>query len=138
MYTYYYALVIGGYRWNILQRVTNAIGLEPIGLGDSGNVSTFLTFSRELTTSEQNTVQSIMNDNPSYPPTTTNTIAFITDIWNERAAFQAAIGLVYDIYYDESVRGSGNVNQIKLVFRKTLTNTEKNKVKAEFAKLIGI
>lgn len=139
--TYTYNHIVGGYRWNILQRIIVTIGIEPLGIGDTmvgESMKTFVQFSTALSPANKSTLDTIMADNPQYPPSTSNTIGLITDIWNERAAFQTAIGLTYTIYYDESVRGSGNVNQIKLHFNKSLTNTEKNKVKSEYAKLITI
>lgn len=134
--TYYYPQVSGGYRWNMLQRIFNAIGLEPIGSGDIGN-QTYLDFSRELTAAEKTQVDTIMANNPTFPPTNPGTTYVIRDVWNQKAFFESQLGFPYKIYYSESVPGSGNVDQIELHFG-TLTNTQKNKVSSEYSKLITI
>lgn len=136
-FKYFFNLVTLGYFWNIQQRVLITIGLQCAVDGNVGG-QTCLQFPRELTPSELTAVNNIMANNPSYPPNTSNNVALITDIWNERAAFVAATGLDFDVYYDESSRGSGNVNQIKLHYKKVLNNTEKNRVKSEYAKLMSI
>lgn len=127
----------GGYRWNMLQRIFNAIGIEPISSGDT-NGSTYLEFARDLTDPEQATVTAIMADNPTFPPQPIGTRYVIRDVWNQKAAFEAALGMSYQIYYSESVPGSGNVDQIEIHFPTALTSTQLTKVKTEYAKLISV
>lgn len=134
---YYYPQVTGGYRWNMLQRIFNAIGMEPTGTGDIGG-QTMLEFSRELTSTEKQKVDAIMSDNPTLPPTPVGSRFVIRDVWNQKAFFENAIGLPYQIYYSESVLGSGDVDQVEIHFATALTNTQKNKVLAEYAKLITL
>jgi hypothetical protein len=120
----------------MLQRIYNAIGMEPIGSGDNSSGQTFLTFSRELTNPEKNLVDSIMASNPTFPPSPVGTRFVVADIWNKKAQFEAAIGLSYDIYYSESVPGSGDVDTIELHFKKSLNLTEKARVATEYGKLL--
>src|SRR4051812_17149218 len=101
MFRYWYPQVsTSGYRWNMLARISYAIGIEPQGSGDVGG-QTYLEFVRELTSAEQATVVAIMADNPTYPPTTISTVGTIRDVWSQKAYFQQQIGLTYDLYYDE-------------------------------------
>ncbi len=141
---YTYPQVEGGYRWNMLQRIYNAIGLEPIGSGDSGGM-TFLNFDRELTVEEEETVDAIMADNPTMPPVAVDpasgdskTVFIITDVYNKRDQISAAIGLPYETYYSESVPGSGEVDQIELHFAGPLTQEQKDTVITEYGKLISL
>jgi hypothetical protein len=140
MNTYYYPQVTGGYRWNMLQRIYNTIGLEPTGSGDvqqDGVWKTYLTFSRALTTQEKASVDAIMADNPTFPPTTTNTVYTLKDIWETRQEFSTKLGnLQFRIYYSESVPGSGLLDRIELHFLKNLSAAERNKVADEHSKLL--
>jgi hypothetical protein len=133
---YWYTQVSGGYRWNMLQRIFNAIGIEPIGSGDVSG-QTYLQFSRALTDLERVSVDAIMADNPTFPPVNAGTTYVIRDVWNQKSLFETNLGFSYKIYYSESVPGSGNVDQIELHFG-ALTNTQKNKVASEYAKLIAV
>lgn len=137
--TYYYPIVSQtGYRWNMLQRIYNTIGLEPINSGDVGD-QTYLTFSRELTVQEKASVDAIMADNPTFPPTTTNTVYSLKDIWETRQEFSTKLGnLQFRIYYNESVPGSGLFDRVELHFLKTLSAAEKNKVVDEQSKLMTL
>jgi hypothetical protein len=137
--TIYYYPTIGnsGYRWNALQRVHNAIGIEPIGLGDVGE-QTYLQFDRELTEAEQTTVTAVMADNPTYPPATTNTVFSLLDVWNRRQEIATELGLPYDLYYNESVQGSGDVDTIEIHFKKELTAEEIQRVYDNYPRLLTI
>ena len=138
MHRYWYPRVSsGGYRWNMLARIYNAIR-EPVGSGGDVDGRTYLEFPRELTTAEQAAVAAIMADNPTFPPKTSNSKGSVRDVWAQKTYFEEKIGLPCDLYYSESVVGSGNVDQIELHFKKTLTTTEKNKVKTEYANLCSL
>lgn len=135
---YIYPKVNGGYRWNLLQRVFNTIGLEPTNLSDVGD-TTVLSFSRELTVAEKLLVDGIMADNPTFPPTTINTVYNLKDIWETRQEFATKLGnLPFKIYYNESVPGSNVFDRIELHFDKVLGAAERNKVTDEQSKLMTL
>lgn len=138
MFDYEYTKVNGGYRWNLLQRVFNTIGLEPTNLSDIGE-STFLSFSRELTPAEKLLIDAIMADNPTRPPTSTNTVYILKDIWETRQEFSTKLGnLPFKIYYSESVPNSNVFDRIELHFAKILGAAERNKVVDEQSKLMTL
>lgn len=136
--TYYYTSVgSGGYRWNMLQRIFNTVGIEPTETGDVGE-QTYVKFTRELTEAEKTLLDGVMADNPTYPPEPNGTRFVIIDVWNRRSEIITAMGIEYKVYYSESVPGSGDVDQIELHFNKTLTTQERNKVASEYQKLITL
>lgn len=138
MFDYSYPQVNGGYRWNLLQRVFNTINLYPTNLSDVGDL-TVLSFDRELTPAEKTLVDAIMVDNPTRPPTTTNTVFTLKDIWETRQEFATKLGnLPFKIYYNESVPGSNNFDRIELHFAKVLGAAERNKVVDEQSKLMTL
>jgi len=134
---YKYTPVSGGYRWNMMQRIEETVGLRPTMTGDTGGF-TVVRFSRELTAEEKALLDSLMADNPTQPPTTGGTKFVVKDIFNQRNTIGAAIGFPYRVYYSESVPGSGNIDLVELHFDKTLTTQERNKVLSEFSKLITL
>lgn len=134
---YKYPQVSGGYRWNMMQRIEETVGLRPNMTGDVEG-STIVAFSRELTAPEKTLLDALMADNPTNPPSTAGTKFVIRDIWSQKAAFETAIGFPYRVYYSESVPGSGNVDQIEIHFDSTLTTQQRNKVIAEYGKLITL
>lgn len=119
----------------MMQRIFEAVGIKPTAVGDSGGL-TFVDFSRELTVPEKTLLDSVMSTNPTLPPSLPGTKFIIKDIYNQRASIGEAMGFPYKVYYSESVLGSGNVDQVEIHFDQVLTNTQKNKVKSEFAKII--
>lgn len=139
---YQYPQVSGGYRWNMMQRIEQTVGLKPNMTGDtpdgSEGMKTVVEFSRELTAPEKALLDTLMADSPTQPPTTGGSKFVIRDIWNQKATFEAALGLTYRVYYSESVPGSGNVDQIEIHFDSTLTTQQRNKVLSEYAKLITL
>jgi hypothetical protein len=138
MATYYYPSVgSSGYRWNVLQRVYNTAGIEPLSLGDVGE-QTYLEFSRELTEAEKAAVDAVMADNPTYPPASANTVFTLMDVWNRRAAIAEALGLDYDLYYNESVQGSGDVDLIEIHFKKQLSEAEIQMVYDNYPRLLNL
>jgi hypothetical protein len=126
-----------GYFWNMLARINNEIGLEPTSSGDVGE-RTYLEFSRELTLSEKEKVDVIMASNPTLPPITNNTVFIIRDVWNQKSLIEGQMGFSYDVYYTESVPGSGDVNQVELHFKQNLTTQQRNKIISEYGKLITL
>jgi len=138
MVTYNYPSVgNGGYRWNILQRVFNTIGIEPAGLGDIGD-QTVLQFERPLTEEEKVALDAVMANNPTYPPATTNTVFSLLDVWNRRQEIATELGLPYDLYYNESVQGSGDIDTIEIHFKKELTTEEIQRVYDNYPRLLNI
>lgn len=133
--TYIYPQVAIGFRWNLLQRIKNEVGIEPMGLSDVGN-QTLINFDRELTKQEKGILDSVMSYLPTFPPKTTNTVFKIEDIWEKLIKFNIQTGVEFNLYYSESVSGSGKFDQIELHAPKQLTDLEKAKVKEEFGKLI--
>lgn len=134
---YKYAQVSGGYRWNMMQRIEQTVGLKPTMTGDVAGF-TVVNFSRELTSQEKTALDTLMASDPTNPPTTGGTKFVIRDIWNQKSVFEQAIGLTYRVYYSESVPGSGNVDQIEIHFDSNLTTQQRNKVLTEYAKLISL
>ena len=132
---YIYPQVVDGFRWNMLKRIKNEVGIEPINLSDTNN-ETFVYFDRKLTDQEKSTLDSVMKDSPSYPPKTTNTVFKIEDIWERLTKFNSQTGFDFKLYYSESVSGSGKFDQIELHASKQLTDLEQAKVKEEYGKLI--
>lgn len=129
-----------GYHFNLMQRVAYHFGfnIDEVSCGKTSQ-SIYITVPRELTAQEQTELQTIFADNPQKAPANTgNTILSIVDVWENRAAFQAQIGLNYRIYYSESVPDSGVFDRIEFHFDKTLTNKELNDVKAAYAALIDL
>jgi hypothetical protein len=126
-----------GYAWNMLQRILNTIGIEPIASGDVAG-QTYLEFSRDLTEAEKAQVNSIMATNPTLPPVPVGSVFTIRDVWNQKDTIASAMGFPYKVYYSESIPGSGNVDQIELHFPSTLTTTQKNKIISEYGKLISL
>lgn len=137
---YSYTQVSGGYRWNMVQRILNEVGIKPTMTGDtpdgSGGMKTVVVFDRELTQNEKEILDVVMADNPTNPPTAAGTVLKIKDIWNRLNDFKLATGQDFKLYYSESVPGSGNIDQIELHATKTLSTQERNKVVSEYAKLI--
>jgi hypothetical protein len=142
MFDYQYPQVTSGYRWNILERVKNEVGIEPINLSDvsiSDVWYTVVSFDRELTAEEKTKLDTTMADNPGFPPTEpTNTVYNLKDIYETRLEFSTVLGnLPFFIYYNESTPGAG-FDRIQLHFKKGLSQAEKNKVKDEFSKLLTV
>lgn len=134
---YDYQQVSGGYRWNMLQRIFNEVGIEPIGSGDVDD-RTVLTFSRPLTDTEKQKLDTLMASNPTFPPSTGGTIFVVRDVWNQKTLIEDAMGATYKLYYSESVIGSGDIDQVELHFDQVLTSTQCDKVISEYGKLISL
>jgi hypothetical protein len=136
---YDYPQVAGGYRWNMLQRIKNAVGIEPTSSGDhsvDGVWYTRLEFSRNLMQAEKALLDTVMASNPTYPPIGTAKFK-IADLWEKLAQFNASAGTNFQLYYNESVPGSGVIDQLELHSSGSLTITQKNKAKTSFAGLIA-
>lgn len=138
MVRYDYAQVQGGYRWNMLQRIKSATGIEPtntsdVQIGDS--TRTVVEFARDLTNTEKANLDALMASNPTKPPVGTKRFT-IKDIWETLAVFNTATGVSCSLYFSESVPGSGKIDQIELHTPSSLTNTQKNKIRTEYANLL--
>lgn len=134
---YKYPQVSGGYRWNMMQRIQESVGLRPNMTGDVEGF-TVVAFSRELTPQEKTALDAVMANNPTQPPTPTGSRFVIRDVWNDKSAIETAMGFPYRVYYSESVPDSGNIDQIELHFDSTLTTQQRNKIVSEYAKLITL
>lgn len=126
-----------GYRWNLLQRILNTIGIEPFALSDVAG-ETILEFNRDLTAAEKVQVDAIIANNPTLPPANSGSTFTIRDVWNQKDLIGTQMGFLYKVYYSESVPGSGNVDQIELHFSQILTTTQRNKIISEYGKLITL
>jgi len=120
----------------MLQRINYAIGRMPTSSCDVKDDQTVLSFEPPLSAGEKTLVDAVMADNPTLPPSTGFTQYYINDIYEQIDLFAAATGLACDIYFTETVPGSCVVDRIVLQFKKTLTNSEKNKVRGAFADMI--
>jgi hypothetical protein len=133
MFTYYYPQVQGGYRWNLLQRCLHEVGIEPMGISDVGE-QTVIQFSRELTALEKTKLDTLMADNPTFPPST-GVGLIIKDIWENFEAFKADCQLPgLRIFYTAAQPG-GAIDQIYLWHPTTLNTQQKNRVKTAYSNL---
>lgn len=135
---YYYPQVTGGFRWNMLQRIKNTIGKEPISTNDvfiTGLYNTVITFDKELTLSEKILVDSVMSDNPTFPPTNYAIRFKIEDIWERLETFKTNTGIPWSLYYSSSTV-TGIIDTIEIQSPINLTNSQKNSVKLAYANLI--
>ena len=137
MKQYLYTQVTGGYRWNMIQRIINEVGIEPKSTCDVGT-QTVIEFDQELSSSDKNKLDQVMADNPTSPPSSLGTKYLIKDIWEKRSDFKTNTGgLNFKLYFTESVVGSKIFDQIELHFDKILSVVEETTVKTEYAKLIS-
>jgi len=135
--TYRYPQVNGGYRWNMLQRIEQEVGIAPSGTSDIQVDETWHTcimFNRQLTESEKISLDALIENSPTFPPSSP-TRFLVKDVWNQREAIAEAIGIPYRIFYSQSIPG-GEVDQVELHFDRVLTDQEKVKVREEYASLI--
>ena len=134
MSTYYYPQVsTDGYRWNMLQRCLYEVGLEPIGSGDVGT-QTYLEFSRDLTAAEKTKLDTLMSDNPTFPPSGGGGF-IIKDIYENFTQFKVDAKLPnLQLYYTQSQAG-GAVNQVHLWNPVVLTNANKNNINQAYLAL---
>jgi hypothetical protein len=135
---YQYPQVQGGYRWNMIQRCKNEVGIEPISSGDfqlDGVWQTYLEFSRDLTEVEKGKLDVLMTSNPTYPPSGTKRFS-LDDIWEKLQSFNTAAGTSFKLYYNESTPGSGIIDTLELHASAPLTTAQKNKAKTAFTSLI--
>lgn len=133
---YKYTQVTGGYRWNMVQRIQEVVGIRPNMTGDVGGF-TVVNFSRELTPQEKTLLDGVMADNPTLPPTTGGSKFVIKDVFNQKSLIQTAMGFNYSVYYSSS-QGSNVIDQIEIHFPSTLTTIQINKILSEYGKLITL
>lgn len=136
--TYYFSQVQGGYRWNMINRIKETIGIEPISTCDvdvDEVKQTAIEFDRDLTKEEYVQLEAIMADDPAIAPESP-TVFKIKDIYNHLDAFNKATGLNLSIYYSESVPGSGDVDMIELHADRVLTEAERDTVRDAYSALM--
>lgn len=135
--TYQYPQVVDGYRWNMLQRIAQEVGIAPVGTSDcqfDGDWHTVIIFDRSLTEEEKSALDALMHNAPTFPPSSPTRFV-VQDLWNQREAISQAIGIPYRIFYSQSVPG-GEVDQVEMHFDRELTDDEKLRVLNEYAMLI--
>lgn len=134
MTNYFFQKVTGGYHWNMLQRIKLTLGFEPAGSGTIGE-ETYITFLTALTDEQYNLLAALMNDNPTLPPSTGVGLQF-RDVWEEFELFRTEAQLPnLQLYFVESVPGSGKIDRGYLWHPTPLTNTQKNRVKNAYINL---
>jgi len=133
---YRYMRVPSGYTWNMLQVILNTIGIEPNYAGDT-ETETVLRFPRELTIGEKSQLDTIMAGDPKHPPVPVGSKFQIKDLWEFRDALKTVMALEFDIYYAESVPGSGHFDMIQMHFQTSLSNQEKNRVVSAYQNSIS-
>jgi hypothetical protein len=136
---YSYPQVQAGYRFNMTERITQEVGIAPIGTCDESagdTMMTTITFADPLTDDQKAKLDALMADNPTFPPTTSGTVFKIWDIYERLADFNAQCGTELRIYYSESVPGSGVIDQIELHAPTTLSDSEKARVLSAWAGII--
>lgn len=132
---YHFKQVRGGYRWNMLKRITLEVGVAPAAIGDADD-KTFILFEKPLTKKQHENLDRLMKDNPTRPPKTKGTRFIVKDVQNFQDEIEAEMGLSFLLYYSESKPDSGVVDQLELIFDRPLTPEEEQKVKLAYANLI--
>jgi hypothetical protein len=129
-----------GYHWNMEMRIFDAIGIRPWSgdIQDSGVMKTLLNFDRDLTVPEKASVDAIMADNPTLPPTPTGTVFMIEDMWEKLSQFKSTTGVQFRIYYSETTPGSRVIDTIELHAPLVMTNAQKNNVRTAFTNLMTV
>ena len=110
MSRYYYSQVTGGYRWNMLQRISEVVGVVPTSSSDVAvgeGMQTVIECATDLTALLKAQLDTLMASNPTQPPLAIGTVFKIKDIWENRDGLKASVGgLTFRIYFSESVLGS--------------------------------
>lgn len=135
---YIYPQLVGGYRWNALQQLLRLnIGFTTLydTRYDGGEIQTTVITSAELSPTDKARLDALMASNPQFPPTPTGVRFKVKDLWDQKTAIEAAMGQPFDIWYSESVPGSGVNDVIELHFQ-PMNNAQKNVIRSAFASLI--
>lgn len=134
---YKYPKITGGYHWNMLMRCEIEVGIKPIGCHTT-NTETVIQFNNPLTNAQKILLDTLMVNNPSFPPVSVGTVFKIEDIWERLGNFRVQSGINFNMYFSESIANSGKIDMIEIHAPSILTNQQINKVKTEFAKLITV
>jgi hypothetical protein len=122
----------------MLQRCVNEVGIEPTNTGDefNGNIMvTFLEFTRDLTATEKTKLDTLMANNPTFPPTGGGGY-IIKDIWENFAQFKLDAQIpTLQLYYTQSTTG-GATDQVYLYNPTALTTAQKNRIKTAYTNLV--
>lgn len=134
------------YRWNLVQRIKAEVSTTVTSVSDIGE-ETWIEFSTTLTQTQKTALDAIMaSADPCGPPATGNVVVTVKDLWGGEdganfEAYKIACGLPnMRLFYEESdpVNKPGITDLIVLWNPTALTNTQKNTLKNEFAKLITV
>lgn len=132
---------ITGYRWNLIQKIGLATGIDPAGIGtsDNGSATSIHLPVDSLTTAQRAAVDAIMaSANPCSPPANTgNTTYRIVDIWSMRQWFIAQIGITPMFWFEEEKANGTGECYMYLQFPRALTTQEKNKLVSTYRNMIG-
>lgn len=111
----------------VATKIARQVGVTPVGLSDSGNV-TEVSFASDLTAGQKTTLDTLMNSaNVDVIPTTTNTVYTLSDIGDN---IKSATGLDFDMYPSQ--------NGLVIQFTKVLSAQEKNNFRGAVANLLVI
>jgi hypothetical protein len=132
---------VSGYGWNLLQKISIALGVAEnlIGISDNGEY-TFIHINAEVTPSQKTQLDTIMaSANPcGVPANTGNTTYRIADIWSMRQWFYDQIGIIPLFWFEQGNDDGSGECYMYLQFPRALTNTEKNKIVNTYTKMIGL
>ena len=131
-----------GYKWNTISKIARDLGINSgdVWSGDNqldGVWKTIIYTRVELTDQQKVILDSIMIDD-GRPPSTQNSIIMIKDIQEFQQEMKTSSGINFEIYYSESVPGSGKFDLIELHFDKNLTNQEKSKLISSYGDLANV
>lgn len=124
-----------------MQKIALTLGLpmNKVYISDS-ETNTYVGFNGiELSQSQKEVLDEIMNSGPCQPPDNTgNTTYKIADLWSMREWFYSTIGLRPIMWFEEgSPDGTGEC-YIYLQFPRPLTNQEKNKIISTYTGMISV
>lgn len=139
IFQYDYPQVIGGYRFNMLQRIFKECGIWPLDCPDimiDGVWRTVPTFDIALSAEQKSALDILMADNPTFPPTPTGTKFQAIDLYENRATLSTKWGKNFWVWWDESVRGSGSFDKVLLYFDDNLSIAQRNAVRTEYGNLL--
>lgn len=107
------------------------MGVEPVGCHDQED-NTVLIFDRELSEQEKQRLDSLMNNDPTFPPKS-KTIFRIVDIGEKLDWFNEQCGIGLRLFCS----GNERTDVLELHTEQELTEEQKQKVKQVFSNLIS-
>lgn len=131
---------IAGYHWNLLQKISIALGLPEDAIYTAGTEThTIIVFNADITPEQKLIVDSIvMATNPCLPPSNTgNTTYRVVDIWSMRQWFYGQIGITPVMWFEEGNPDGSGECYMYLQFSRPLTKPERDKIVRTYAGMIG-